>query len=66
ACTLGGLPLIERVMPSLPRFRELAVLAALGAAMLPCSALSGLMSTRRSGAITSSFIRSRSVVPPAK
>ncbi|GJD48212.1 Lipid II flippase MurJ [Methylobacterium crusticola] len=30
ACTLGGLPLIERLIPSLPRFRELAVLSVLG------------------------------------
>jgi putative peptidoglycan lipid II flippase len=28
--TLGGLPLIERLMPALPRFRELAILSALG------------------------------------
>ncbi|WP_407519827.1 murein biosynthesis integral membrane protein MurJ [Methylobacterium oryzisoli] len=30
AGTLGGLPLIERAIPALPRFRELAILAALG------------------------------------
>ncbi|RVU16144.1 murein biosynthesis integral membrane protein MurJ [Methylobacterium oryzihabitans] len=30
AGTLGGLPLLERLMPALPRFRELAILAALG------------------------------------
>ncbi|ACA19623.1 integral membrane protein MviN [Methylobacterium sp. 4-46] len=28
--TLGGLPLLERLMPPLPRFRELAILSALG------------------------------------
>jgi putative peptidoglycan lipid II flippase len=28
--TLGGLPLLERAIPALPRFRELALLAALG------------------------------------
>jgi putative peptidoglycan lipid II flippase len=31
AGTLGGLPLLERAIPALPRFRELAILAALGA-----------------------------------
>ena len=33
-CTLGGLPLIDGLMPALPRFRDLAVLSALGAAGL--------------------------------
>ncbi|MFE1601718.1 murein biosynthesis integral membrane protein MurJ [Methylobacterium sp. ID0610] len=30
AGTIGGLPLLERLMPALPRFRELAILTALG------------------------------------
>ncbi len=32
ACAAGGLPMVDRMMPALPRFRELALLVAVGAA----------------------------------
>ncbi len=49
ACTLGGLPLIDRLMPSLPRFRELAVLTTLGLAGLVAYGATLLVALRLCG-----------------